>query len=99
MDSNRKDILQLNMEQIRFLELGLNIAYYRKLRGLSQKDLAEKANLSKRLITMLERPTGEKSLSMQKFFAIADALCVHPGKLLEIRSENIDRDKMKETES
>lgn len=46
MDSNRKDILQLNMEQIRFLELGLNIAYYRKLRGLSQKDLAEKANLT-----------------------------------------------------
>lgn len=36
---------------------------------------------------------------MQKFFAIADALCVHPGKLLETRSENIDRDKMKERES
>ena len=38
-----------------YLQLGLKIAYYRKLRGLTQEELADRAELSKGFISQLER--------------------------------------------
>jgi transcriptional regulator with XRE-family HTH domain len=69
----------------RYLQLGLNIAYYRKLKGLTQIRLAEIAGISRTHISNIEAPGVEKSVSLNVIFDIAEALGVEPGKLLELR--------------
>ena len=62
--------------------LGLNIAYYRKLRGLSQLQLAEKANLSRTFVSCIEAPNVPTSISLESLLNIADVLDVPAAKLL-----------------
>lgn len=69
----------------RYLQLGLNIAYYRKLKGMTQIRLAEVAGISRTHMSNIEAPGVEKSVSLDVIFKLADALEVDPGKLLEIR--------------
>lgn len=57
-----------------FRLLGLTIAYYRKLRGLTQAELAEATNLSRTHISNIEAPNGKTSISLNKLFDIADVL-------------------------
>lgn len=57
-----------------YLQLGLKIAYYRKLRGYTQEALAEKVNLSSAFIGHVEAPNIQKSVSMDTLFSIAAAL-------------------------
>lgn len=59
-----------------FLQLGLNISYYRKLRGMTQSDLAEAVNLSRTHISNLEATGMKTSISLEKLFDIADVLGV-----------------------
>ncbi len=70
------------MEQYteRYRTLGLNIAYYRKLRGLTQEQLAEKAGIERSRVSKTEIAWVGTSLDM--IFRIADALEVEPYKLL-----------------
>lgn len=69
----------------RFILVGLNIAYYRKLRGMTQLDLAERANISRTYISKLEAPNMSVAISLAKLFDLADVLEVEPHKLLEFR--------------
>ncbi len=69
----------------KYLQLGLNIAYYRKMRGLNQEDLAEIVGISRTHISNIEAPKVDKSLSLEVLFAIADALQISVSKLFEIR--------------
>ena len=64
-----------------FRLLGLTIAYYRKLRGLTQAELAEATNLSRTHISNIEAPNGKTSISLNKLFDIAEVLEV-PVKVL-----------------
>lgn len=68
-----------------YRQLGLTIAYYRKLRGLTQIQLAEYTNLSRTHISNLEAPNMPTSISLEKLFDISDILEVPIGKLFEIR--------------
>ena len=68
-----------------YRQLGLTIAYYRKLRGLTQIQLAEYTNLSRTHISNLEAPNMPTSISLEKLFDISDVLEVPVGKLFEIR--------------
>ncbi len=70
------------MEQYteRYRTLGLNIAYYRKLRGLTQEQLAEKAGIERSRVSKTEIAWVGTSLDM--IYRIADALEVEPYKLL-----------------
>ena len=68
-----------------FTQLGLNIAYYRKLKGLKQAELAEKVKLSRTHISNLEAPNMPTSISLESLMDIADALKVPVKKLLEFR--------------
>lgn len=63
--------------------LGLNIAYYRKLRELTQEQLAEKADVDYTTISKLETALVGASLDM--IFELADALEVEPVKLFDFR--------------
>lgn len=56
------------------LQLGLKIAYYRKLKGYTQEGLAEKIDCSAAFIGHVEAPNIKKSVSLDTLFAIADAL-------------------------
>lgn len=68
-----------------FRLLGLTIAYYRKLRGLTQAELAEATNLSRTRISNIEAPNGKTSISLNKLFDIADVLEVPVKDLFDFR--------------
>lgn len=67
----------------RFIKIGLNISYFRKLRGLSQEQLAEAADISRQWLGQVEAPGLVTPLSIDSLFAIADALRVEPAALLD----------------
>ena len=69
----------------KFIQMGLNIAYFRKLQRLTQESLAEKVGVSRTHISNIEAPKVEKSLSLELLFDIADALGVDTSKLFELR--------------
>lgn len=68
-----------------YRQLGLTIAYYRKLRGLTQLQLAEYSNLSRTHISNLEAPNMPTFISLEKLFDISDILDVPIGKFFEFR--------------
>lgn len=70
-----------------YRELGLTIAYYRKLRGITQLQLAEQVNVSRTHISNLEAPNMPTSISLDKLFDIADALDIPINRLFEFRNE------------
>lgn len=68
-----------------YIELGLNIAFYRKRAGMTQDILAEKANLSRSHLSAIEAPNIIRPFSLEVLFNIARALSVEPYKLLQFR--------------
>lgn len=62
--------------QNEYKQLGLRIAYYRKLKGLTQESLAEKIDRSAAFIGHVEAPNVKKSVSLGTLFAIAKVLDV-----------------------
>lgn len=65
-----------------YRQIGLKIAYYRKLRGLTQEDLAEQVGVTPAFIGHLEAPNISKALSLDTLFDIAAVLEVPPHKFL-----------------
>ena len=65
--------------------LGLNIAYYRKERGLSQSDLAENVNISRTHMSRIE--TADCAVSLDVVFDICDVLRITPSKLFDFRED------------
>lgn len=65
-----------------YRQIGLKIAYYRKLRGLTQEELAEQVGLTPAYIGHLETPNISKALSLDTLFDIAAVLEVAPQKFL-----------------
>ena len=67
----------------KYRQIGLKIAYYRKLRGLTQEQLAEKLALSPAFIGHVEAPNVNKAVSLDTLFDVAAALDVPPYKFLQ----------------
>ncbi len=67
----------------RLIQIGIVISTLRKLRGLSQEKLAEKAGISRSLISVIEAPNLAHSFSLEVFFDIADALNIPPETLIK----------------
>ena len=65
-----------------YRQLGLKIAYYRKLRGLTQEELAEKVDKSAAFIGHVEAPNVDKAISLDTLFDIASVLDVPVHKFL-----------------
>lgn len=72
--------LVFDMERIK--RIGLRIAFYRKQRGLTQKMLAEKANLSTSYLSKIESSGTDVTFSLLSLYHIADALELEPYRLL-----------------
>lgn len=75
-----KDVSFKNRD--RFIQLGIAIATLRKLRGMTQDDLAEKAGISRALLSVIEAPGVAKCFSLEVFYDIADALDIDPLDLM-----------------
>lgn len=67
----------------KFRQLGLNIAFYRKQRGLSQLQLAERIDISRTHMGRIE--TADCAVSLDVVFEICDALAISPAKLFDFR--------------
>ena len=57
-----------------YRQLGLKIAYYRKLRGLTQEQLADKIDRTPAFIGHVEAPNIIKAISLDTLFDIARVL-------------------------
>jgi len=66
-----------------YIQIGIKIGYYRKLRGYTQAQLAEKAQISAGYLSQIEAPGMAVSISLEMLLTIAEALQVPPSKLLE----------------
>ena len=67
----------------KYKHLGLNIAFYRKARGLSQSQLAELVNISRTHMSRIE--IADCAVSLDVVFDICDALDVTPRQLFDFR--------------
>lgn len=65
--------------------LGLRIAYYRKVRGYTQEQLAEMIGKSWSFLSQIEanNDTRLKGLSLETLFSIAEVLQVPAGRLFD----------------
>ena len=75
-----KDVDYRNRD--RLIQLGITISTLRRLRGLSQEKLAEKANISRSLLSNIEAPNMAYSFSLDVFYRIADVLDIAPEQLI-----------------
>ena len=66
-----------------YIKFGLKVQYYRKLRGLTQEAFADKVGISWSYLAKIESPSRPFGVSMEKLFAIAEALDVPVAKLFE----------------
>ena len=68
-----------------FRILGLRIAYYRKMRGLTQEQFAELIGRSVSFVSQVEANNGAavKGISLESLFIISDKLNVPVSKLFE----------------
>ncbi len=69
----------------KFRVLGLKIAYYRKLRGLTQEQLAEAIGRSVSFVSQIEANNSPnvKGVSLETLFLISEKLNIPASKLFE----------------
>lgn len=68
------------LEQYR--KIGLKISYYRKLKGMTQEQLAEQIDKSLAFLGAVEAPNIDRSVSLDTLFDIAAVLEIPPYKFL-----------------
>ncbi len=68
--------------ELEYRQLGLKIAYYRKLRGYTQEQLAELIDKAPAFIGHVEAPNINKAISLDTLFDIASVLSVPAYKFL-----------------
>lgn len=76
--------MNINREQ-EYKMIGLNIAYYRKLRGLTQLQLAEAVGISRTHMSNIEAPNMPTSISLDTLMDIADVLKTPVSSLLTFK--------------
>lgn len=76
----KKEIGFYNRDKI--FEIGLAIAYLRKMKCMTQEMLAEKAKISRSHLSAIESPNVLTAFSIEVLYNIAEALEVNAGDLL-----------------
>ena len=72
-----------NVDKNRYIQIGLKIAYYRRLNGFTQENLAERLGISPGYLSQVETPNFIQPISLKMLFALADIFRIPPYKLLE----------------
>ena len=65
----------------KYRRIGLKISYYRRLRGMTQEQLAEKVDKNLAFIGAVEAPNINRTASLDTLFDIAEALDIEPYNL------------------
>ena len=73
-----------NEYKMNLIKIGLKIAYYRKLQGMTQEELAEACELSAGYISQLEGSGCYFCPSLKTLFKIAEVLGTTVSKLTDI---------------
>ena len=77
-------VIEMKIEHMsKYKQLGLKIAYYRKMKGYTQEELAEKLDINAAFLGHVEAPNIDKAISLDTLFDIADLLDVPPYKFLD----------------
>ena len=71
----------------RYRDLGYAIAYYRKHKGITQEQLAEKVGISRQHMGAIEAPNMVRAISLDVLFNIAVVLEIEPYVLLKFSPE------------
>lgn len=71
-----------------YKEIGLKIAYYRKLKGYSQLELAEKIDVSRTHLSNIEAPNVPTSISLDLLFRISETLEIDIKLFFEFTATN-----------
>ncbi|MDR0905586.1 MAG: helix-turn-helix domain-containing protein [Oscillospiraceae bacterium] len=74
---------QENKNDLRYIKIGLKIAYYRKMNKLTQEQLAEKIGISPGYLSQVETSSFVQPISLKTLFALADTFQISPHKFLE----------------
>ena len=69
----------------KLIRLGLNIAHFRKIKSLTQEELAEIVGVDRSYISKIEAPNMYTSFSMELLCKISVALEVTESRLLDFR--------------
>lgn len=72
---------------LQYKAIGLNISYYRKLRNMTQMQLADKLDISRTHISNIEAPNMHTSISLDLLLTIALELDIPAYKLLVVPSD------------
>lgn len=64
-----------------YIKVGLKVSYYRKLKSLTQEQLAEKLGCAVSFVGQIEAPNVYKGISLDTVFRIAQALDIPAYKL------------------
>ena len=73
--------------KMNLIKIGLKIAYYRKLQGMTQEQLAEACDISAGYLAQLEGPNSYFCPSLKTLFVIAEVLSIPAYKLLDIEDD------------
>ena len=86
------------LQEIQYI--GLRIAYFRKLRNMTQADLADKVSINKNYLSHIESGSANKVLSLPLLIRISKALDVELALLVDLsdldNSKNEVRDQITE---
>ena len=69
------------------LDIGIKIGFYRRKAGMTQSELAERADLTLSYISQLESPNLPYCPSIKSLFTIAKVLGVKASKLIDIEDD------------
>lgn len=82
----KSDMLEFDNTE-RFRELGYAIAYYRKRKGLTQEQVAERVGISRQHMGAIEAPHMDRAISMDVLFNIATVLEIEPYLLFKFNPD------------
>ena len=76
--------------------IGLRIAYFRKLRNMTQADLADKVSINKNYLSHIESGSANKVLSLPLLIRISKALDVELALLVDLSDLNNSKNEVRE---
>ena len=82
------------LQEIQYI--GLRIAYFRKLRNLTQADLAEKVSINKNYLSHIESGSAHKVLSLPLLIRISKALDVELALLVDLSDLDNSKNEVRE---
>ena len=76
--------------------IGLRISYFRKLRNLTQADLAEKVHINKNYLSHIECGSSNKVISLPLLIRISKALNVELSTLVDLSDLHNTKNEVRE---